>query len=464
MEEMVYVYTEQTTSPRFFEAIKAIKEDAELQDVILQPITAGAPLSSDDKVVVFGKITDTNYTHVNNIFTYSPAQVLTKANAVTVVSSALKRALDDGHFEVPQSPKRGVRLLDSSLDKVYNSLRNLSGENSEIVVDIETSGNLRTGTVDDEDIRLLTVAFYFPSRDISIVIPCGWYDREDLEDAIAIFLSQYSGELIFHNGKFDTRVMERILGVRISVDQDTMLMHHVLNQAAGNHKLKDLCQLYFGAEEWEADLKKYTKNGGHYELVPLDLLTEYNGLDVYWTYVLYKYLKAQLDADEDAQRAYQLELAAAEFLLKVEQRGIPFDDAAADELVVSCENTMQVHLNAMIEITNNRDFNPNSPKQVKEWLLCQGVEVSGTSVDIIEELERTTVFEHVSKFCKNLLAYRKAAKISSTYAKSWKAKSRNGRVHPTFLVHGTTTGRLSSTSPNAQNMPRNKAVRAIVGI
>jgi DNA polymerase I-like protein with 3'-5' exonuclease and polymerase domains len=60
-------------------------------------------------------------------------------------------------------------------------------------------------------------------------------------------------------------------------------------------------------------------------------------------------------------------------------------------------------------------------------------------------------------------------KIKSTYAEGWKKQARDDgtgqyRVRPTFLVHGTSTGRLSSTGPNAQNMPREKKVRKIVAL
>lgn len=456
----IFVYTEQDTSPRFLEVIKEIKKYTGT-NARIYPVTAQSvkDLPRFTPVVVFGKVEDPEYTHYNNIYTYSVAQVLTKANALTVVSSAFARALGNTP-ELPNGPTNVVTY--SMAPWVIPIEMDYEGY---VVVDIETSGNIRTGTVDDDDVRLLTVAFYFPVLDSAYVYKCNWYGGfEGAEAALANYFRNSEAKFIWHNGKFDVRVISRLLGVTPRIDHDTMLMHHALNQAAGNHKLKDLCQLYLGAPEWEQDLKKYTKGGGHYELIPFNLLAKYNAYDVYWTWQLFSYLKPQLDADEAVQNAYKLELAASEFLLKVEQRGIPFDAEAAGKLEDECEAAKLLAYQALENIVG-KGFNPNSPKQVKEYLHSAGYKVAKTDVVTIEELQTTLEEDSVvGLFCEALLGYRKHAKISSTYVKGWKSRERNGRVHPTFLIHGTSTGRLSSTSPNSQNVPRDKKVRAIVGL
>lgn len=471
MKETVYVYTEQEISPRFLQVIKAITDFPGLHNVSLQPLEAKntVAIPPGTPIVVFGNITNAKYNHTNNIYTYSPAQVLTKANAATVVGAALLRATG----RVPDmlhAPLNGIHVVhyDAPNYEIVEELEALF-DTDELVVDIEVSGNIRRGTPEDDDVKLLTVAFYNPEAKRSVVFQCGYYTEgpSSIERVLTTFFEMYEGKLIYHNGKFDVRVLNRILGTRVRVDHDTMLMHHVLNQAAGMHGLKQLCQVYFGAPEWEAEAKKYTKQGGHYENIPFNLLANYNGLDVYWTYQLYLYLKPQIDGDDNAQRAYELELAAAEFLLRVEERGIPFDHEAADKLEEegAAEMEKQLAIMRMLTHVHNPDFNPASPKQVKEALAFMGEEVSGTSVEILEALQATLDKEDVaSMFIDSLLKYRKAAKINSTYVKGWRNKARNGLVHPTYLVHGTSTGRLSSTSPNAQNVPRDKKVRSIVGI
>ena len=475
MTTTVWVYTEQDVSPRFLEVIRNIKSDFNIKASIMpiSPVDANR-LHPTVPVVVFGKVTDPEYKHTNNIFTYSVPQALTKANAPTVIGTALRRAAGELP-DVPPVPRNGIYAIYIDDPKyVWDDSFKLLHEELELVCDIEVSGNIVTGTPEDRDVRLLTVAFYAPQAGRSVVFQGDWYadnpyDALHVISMLWVFFCSYKGKLIWHNGKFDVRVLNRILGeydsIRVPVHEDTMLMHHVLNQAAGNHKLKDLCKLYFNAPEWESDLKKYTKGGGHYENIPVDTLVDYNALDVYWTWVLYDYLREQIDADEHAQRAYELEIAASEFLLRVEERGIPIDEEAADALGTECGFIMEREVDIMRQLAFDDSFNPNSPQQVKRVLAEMGENVEGTSVQILEE--KRAVLDDSEKpalFIDSLLAYRKAAKISSTYVKGWTSKMRDGLVHPTFLIHGTSTGRLSSSSPNAQNVPRNKKVRAIVGV
>lgn len=469
MYNHIYVYAEQDTSPRFFEVLKAIK-DAHGVTATMLPYNF---VRGDEPVLVFGKVTDPAFMHHNVIYTYSPAQVLTKANASTVVGSALLRA--SGKLpEVPQEPTYSTWYGSEAHSNLYNSslmnrVYDQAKDNKHMVVDIETSGDLNTDG--PERVQILSVAFYIPSINESVVIRGSYYDSvgddyfvEQLADLLRLLI-EAGVKFIWHNGKFDTRVLNRVLGMTVPVDHDTMLMHHVLFQAAGLHALKALCKLYLGADEWEGDLKKWTVKGAHYENIPYDILAKYNGLDVYWTYKLYLYLEALLEAEPDKQRAYLLELEASAFLLKVEQRGIPVDVEAIRNLKDSTAVNMELHQRLMSDITGNEKFNPNSPKQIKEWLASAGKTVDKTDVHTITIIRDLTTDPQIKRFCANLLAYRKAAKVHSTYAKGWEnAIGPDGRVHPTFKVHGTSTGRLSSSQPNAQNMPRDSRVRAMIGL
>lgn len=468
MSTHIYVYSEQDISPRFLEVLKGIKDAHGISQILLAHTWA----PKHAPVVVFGKVTDPKFKHQNLVYTYSPAQVLTKANASTVVGTALLRATGSLP-EVPQGPEYLNWYSEQPADLRNTSLmrhvRDSATVESHMVVDIETSGDLNTDG--PERVEILSVAFYLPSMDQSVVIRGPYYDGVaddffvDQLRNLFLLLKERGVKLIWHNGKFDTRVLNRVLGMTVPVDHDTMLMHHVLFQAAGLHALKALCKLYLGADEWEGDLKKWTVNGGHYENIPYDTLAKYNGLDVYWTYKLYLYLEALLEAEPDKQRAYELELEASAFLLKVEQRGIPVDLEAIRNLKDSTAETMAWNIEEIRSITGLEKFNPNSPKQIKEWLAVRGVDVAKTDVATIQELFDATDSPRIKVFCARLLAYRKAAKVNSTYAKGWEnAIGPDGRVHPTFKVHGTSTGRLSSSQPNSQNFPRNKEVRKMVGL
>lgn len=103
-------------------------------------------------------------------------------------------------------------------------------------------------------------------------------------------------------------------------------------------------------------------------------------------------------------------------------------------------------------------FNPGSPQQVR-WMLRQwGIVVEATDSRTLEP------FQEDSTFVQWLLEYRKTSKLIGTYVEGiTKAISDDGRVHPSFNLASTVTGRLSSSEPNAQNVPRDPLIRGIFG-
>lgn len=449
------------------------------QDVIREVVNSGFPdhivrfgewypgYSGDSKVLVFGNMPDApaNYKKTQFVNTYSIAQMMTKANAATVLKSAVRQFI--------QEPEK-IPFHKPLWTKLIGDFKRYPWDFSKpAVIDIETDGNL--GKVNTpEEVNIISVAIY--QEGLAPLVLLGIWDEDEERtrplsqvalDMLAKLLPLFE-YAIYHNGKFDIRVLNRLLGVELRNSFDTMLAHHVLNQAAGDHKLKHLCRQYLGAPEWEADLKKYTKGGGHYELIPSHLLALYNGWDVYWTYKLYEFLFPQIEADEEAMKAFALEMAYADFLLEVEQWGIPFDAKYATELGSILSLEVQAHTDSLRGIVGDGKFNPGSWQQIKKVVSeLWKMELESTDAEHIEELKQFAIeyqMRELQAFCEHLLAFRKAKKALGTYVQGWTSFSRDGRVHPTYLVHGTSTGRLSSSSPNAQNVPRDKKIRRLVAL
>lgn len=464
MRHTIPVYSEQDLTPRAMEVIRAVMDDSFPEHTIkFTPWDkARRPVEYDGAVLIFGRapegavISGTRY-----VYTYSVAQVMAKSNVASVLKAAVQQVIQRQEpvpFDRPMWTT-DVEWLFSVLDPTKPT-----------AIDIETSGNLGV-THTPEEVGIISVAFYQAGHP-PVVVVCNWdelgsgelrpHQIADLATAMPLFT-----KAIYHNGKFDTRVLNRILGVKLCVWFDTMLAHHVLNQAAGEHGLKPLARRYLGAPEWEEGLSKYTLKGGHYERIPTTKLVEYNGWDVYWTYKLFEFLEPQIMADEDAEKALTFELQAANFLLSLEKVGIPFDMDYARDFGLEQDSHMASAKHTLRAITNQPEFNPNSPKQVKEWLDNTGYTTDKTneeSIGLVRERATVNNDKHVVDFCDRLMEFRKANKIQGTYIKGWSSKVRDGRVHPTFLVHGTSTGRLSSTAPNAQNVPRDKKIRKLVTI
>lgn len=452
------IYTEGDITPKAVDVIKGILED-KFPDYVIEPKVYDYR-AYDEKVLVLGKVTVEGAIFPGHrpVFTYSIAQIMTKANAATVLASAVRQFIAEPE---PVPFERIWWALDPK-DEFANW-----DFDAPTAIDIETTGNLGE-THTPEEVKLLSIAFYQAGQRPIVVVPQGEHHR-GLVDwqlmTVGYYLEKFT-KGIYHNGKFEQRVLNRILGIKLNVWADTMLMHHTLNQAAGDHKLKHLARLYLGASDWEAGIGKFLKSGGHYELIPRDNLVDYNGWDVYWTYKLWELFAPQIEADDNAQMAYFFEQQVADFLLKVEQRGIPFDSKYALDLSDELADAAYEHKCELIELTGNHKFNPGSWQQVKKalWELYE-VETKSTDEKHINAIRAEAIEgSNLQKFCDSLLSYRKAVKMKGTYADGWAKHERDGRVHPTFLVHGTSTGRLSSTGPNAQNVPREKRIRRLVAV
>lgn len=457
------VYSDQELTPRAFEVLKGIKEAAGYGQATFVPVDHGAQVSNN-KILVFGSAVPELRGMGNEfIHTYSIAQMMSKANAYTAISTAM-HMYADATTPLPETfAYHAVGTLDIEGLVAQGALN----WEDPIAIDIETSGNLgKTHT--PEDVEVLTVALYQGDDTAWVIVA----ESQESSKGTTVLgdnrLKMLARDLvkfkrpIYHNGKFDTRVLNRVLGVKLNVWFDTMLAHHVLNHAAGVHGLKPLAKQYFGAEEWERDLSKYTKGGGHYENIPWARLSEYNAIDVYWTHRLFEFLQPQIEMDERNQTAFELEMQAAKMLLDVEATGIPFSHEAATNLGGDKGQEKRKALAALRLLSGSNTFNPNSPKQVKEALAKYDIYMDSTAEAALLDILKSKPSELVTNFIEHLLAYRKATKVIGTYVDGWGKHERAGRVHPTFLVHGTSTGRLSSSAPNAQNMPRDASIRGIV--
>lgn len=445
------VYSEQDLTPKAQDTIRIIVNDS----FPGHDIKFIDYLTTDKQVLVFGSRGPLGFNY-KLVYTYSIAQIMTKPNAATVLKAAIRQFITEPE-PIPFEKPLAVFSINAH-ESVF--LRPTA-------IDIETTGDLG-GKHTPEEVKILSVAIWSPEQRQPWVMVART-EGEPLDDKqlaeLAELLPKYE-KAIYHNGKFDIRVLNRVLGVELTNWFDTMLAHHVLNHAAGDHKLKHLARQYLGANDWEGGINKFLTKGAYYEKIPRKHLVEYNGYDVYWTYKLWELFAPQIEQDEENQKAFMLEMAYADFLLDVEKTGIPFDIDYATTLGSELQYKANMVLGTLKVHTGNDNFNPGSWQQVKKWLESQHYPVTST-----DEAHITTVLEEskgkdplVYEFCQDLLEYRKLIKMRGTYTVGWSKHARNGRVHPTFLVHGTSTGRLSSTGPNAQNVPRDKKIRRMVAV
>lgn len=276
--------------------------------------------------------------------------------------------------------------------------------------------------------------------------------------------------IIGHNLKYDVKVIERNTGYRLNQFFDTMLARHVMHPSAQGHfGLKDVARTVLGVGDWEADIKEYTKSGD-YSLIPQEKLVQYNGYDVWYTWHLYERFKPLVEHDP----AFWHEMRAARTVYLPEFHGIAVD----------LEHIQNLKENLTAEAAQHREklpmANPGSWQQVLRAIEAEGVPVAfkpkGMSTAAWESQKKslakkgivTSTGEEVLEgltdrvsFVPDLLAWRGATKALSTYCNSYLDKHQDGILYPTYNVHGTSTGRLSSSDPNQQNVPRDKRFRSI---
>ncbi len=270
------------------------------------------------------------------------------------------------------------------------------------------------------------------------------------------------------NLKYDLSILER-QGVSVTPFDDTMLMSYALDAGLHNHGMDELSGIHLDITPIPfKEIAGTGKSQITFDQVPLDKATEYAAEDADITLRLHSLLKPRL-ATEKVTTVYEtLERPLAPVLSRMEREGIKVDVGVLTRL--SNEFAAGIsRLDAEIQELAGRPFNVNSPKQLGEILFDDMALPGGkkssktgawqTNVDVLERLagEGHTMPQKV-------MEYRQFSKLKSTYTDALVAQvnPRTGRVHTSFHMASTTTGRLSSNDPNLQNIPiRTKEGRKI---
>ena len=184
-----------------------------------------------------------------------------------------------------------------------------------------------------------------------------------------------------------------------------------------------------------------------------------NCYDTYWTMRLYRFFHEQMEHDPAIRAYYRYRMEVTKVLQDLQANGIAIDTAKLQELGEKFTAEFEEARGVLREVTGNDDFNPNSPKQVKDWLSSQGVPVhTADKAALTDLLDSDNV--NAAKFASALLTFRRANKQYSTYVVGIsKRVGEDGRIHPTYLPHGAKSGRLSSRNPNAQNITRDSGIK-----
>ena len=271
-------------------------------------------------------------------------------------------------------------------------------------------------------------------------------------------LEDKSIKKIGQNIKFDYIIFKK-KGIEVSPMEDTMLASYTLDAGLNRHNLDVLSEIHLGHKTISfKDLVGSGKKQITFNEVDLKKATEYAGEDADVTFRLFKLFKDRLDK-EKLTKIYEIfEKPMLEILSEIEINGIKVDK---QYLKVLSKNFSIKILKTEKQIYSlaKKEFNIGSPKQLGE-IIYNDLKIAklkktkkgslATSAKILEDL---ALKGH--KFPSLVLDWRQLSKLKNTYTDALQdhINSKTNRVHTSFLLAATNTGRLASSEPNLQNIP-----------
>lgn len=352
-------------------------------------------------------------------------------------------------------------VLDDPVEAV-KELRYIEQRASHLVIDIEVDIEKDgAGFGHPNQYGLLCVGVAY-ARDRIVVFGEGACADESVRDAMADAFSV--SKLVGQNGKFDLAGVNPVIG-SVRLWFDTMLASYCMDERAGVHGLEYNGTELLGAPMYKNDVKQYVGKGDGYGVIPRPILYKYNATDVAVTWDLWIYFTDRLEV-LGLRELHDFLVMVSNELIFLELNGLAVDREYAYTLSEQYTKSLAVieeNLNQILIDAGYQKINPRSPIQVKAALLFLRVRVASTDEDTLKTIIEKVADpdKPVTKFCETLLLHRREAKMFGTYVKGTIKRLYRGRVYPTFLLHGTTTGRLACRNPNLQNVPRESAIKRL---
>lgn len=376
--------------------------------------------------------------------TLSPKQIVSNPQAILFLAQALQYG-----YLGPVDP--GLEL---GKDWVIWEGQDISFKKwSVIALDIESAGDIDNDTFAAG--HILSIALW--NGKFGVVIPEELAETPESAELIERLCRDCI--VVCHNGTFDMPYLSKRLGINVYHHEDTLLMHFVLDNLAGEHGLKPLARRWLRARDWDSDAKSYLKHGAYFENIPREKLYKYNLMDTVYTFKLYEYFLPLLK-NSGKYDYYRYRMQVTKVLNDVQMNGVAVSLDALDELEEKYKRQCDESL-VVLRQHAGEDFNPQSPKQIKDYFKAKGVSSPSFDSDHLKKLRREG---KEVEFIDALLEYRYAAKVIGSFIANVRRKvGEDGRIHPYYLPHGAKTGRLSAKGPAIQTMGRDSGIkRALV--
>lgn len=329
-------------------------------------------------------------------------------------------------------------------------------ELGEVAVDTETN------SLDPHQAELVGISLS-PKIGKACYIPIGHKSSKCIKKDIVIkklkkLLEDPSVKKIGQNIKFDFIVFFKH-GITLSAMEDTMLMSYVLDAGKNRHNMDTLSELHLGHKT--ISFKEMVGTGKkeiNFSEVEVDKAKDYAAEDADVTFRLYKKFLKNLKSEKLINIYEIFEKPLIKILAFMEIEGVEIDSKFLQSLSKKFEKKI-LKLEKDIFKISKKEFNIGSPKQLGE-IIYNDLKIAGlkrtkkggfaTSASVLEDL----AFKG-NKFPKLILDWRQLSKLKNTYSDALPEHVNpiTKRVHTSFLLAATTTGRLASSDPNLQNIP-----------
>ena len=383
-------------------------------------------------------------------------------NIVKFINGDLKVEKVDKCYGITESADLHV-FLDNALNH----------DNDFVALDSETSG------LYPRDGHMLGISLSY-EKEHGAYIDCNCID----EKAEGLLQQLFDKKrVVFHNAKFDIAFFEYHFGFKFPRFEDTMLMHYMLNEQPGTHGLKQLTLKHTPYGDYEKPMyqwiEEYRKRNGilkdsfSWDMIPFEVMQDYAAMDAVATFLLFQKFENALVKNEKMHSVYKdILIPGCRFLIDAQDNGVPFDrqrllkstslmQEDIDKAVASLYEYTEVKT---FEAAQGKDFNPNSTVQLRALLFDYigltptgkktGTGAHSTDAEVLGKLAE------VHPVPKLVLDIRQKVKIKSTYLdKILPQLDRDSRLRTNFNLHGTTSGRLSSSGKmNMQQIPRDNPI------
>ena len=345
--------------------------------------------------------------------------------------------------------------LITNLDEIDQWIKEAE-EVGEVAVDTETT------SLDPHQADLVGISLS-PKIGKACYIPIGHKSKKCLDKQLVLkklkpLLEDPSIKKIGQNIKFDFILLSKH-GVNLNSMEDTMLMSYVLDAGKNRHNMDTLSEIHLNHKTISfKDLVGTGKKEINFSDVEIEKAKDYAAEDADITFRLYKKFYKSLK-EEKMMSIYEVfEKPMIKILANMEIEGIKIDSKFLKILSSKFEKKINKIQKEVFKISN-KEFNIASPKQLGE-ILYNDLKIAdlkktkkggfATSALVLEDL----AFKG-HKFPKLILDWRQVSKLKNTYSDSLPEhiNQKTKRVHTSFLLAATTTGRLASSEPNLQNIP-----------